>query len=343
MKTIVCSFFALLIASPALADQIIPDDLIVSGGSACVGMDCINGENFGFDTLVLKENNLRIYFQDTSSTGGFPSVDWRLVANDSANGGADRFSIEDATNGRAPFTVAGGAPTDALYIAMNGWDVGGNESNFFVRDVDGQTLPVRILPGAGNDVVVIVGDQVGFGTATPAGNLHVAGATVLNVFEDTDGGTWHESFGGANNEWSLTETVFGSPAIVVAANGDVTTAGTVNGGSSRKIKRDIVPVKPADVLASVNALDISRWQYKTDENGARHMGPMAEDFYARFGLGVDDEHIAATDVAGVAVASVQGLSRVVEDQAAELSRLERENAALRKRLDRIEKLLSTER
>jgi hypothetical protein len=72
------------------ADQVIPDDLIVQG-SECVGLDCVNNENFGFDTIRLKENNLRIHFDDTSTQAGFPNRDWRLIANDSASGGANKF------------------------------------------------------------------------------------------------------------------------------------------------------------------------------------------------------------------------------------------------------------
>ena len=70
-------------------DQVILDDLIVDG-SACIGFDCVNGESFGFDTIRLKENNLRIKFQDTS-VGAFPSADWQLTANESANGGLSKF------------------------------------------------------------------------------------------------------------------------------------------------------------------------------------------------------------------------------------------------------------
>ena len=54
----------------ASADQQILDDLIVDG-SACVGQDCVNGESFGFDTIRLKENNLRIKFLDTSVSASF--------------------------------------------------------------------------------------------------------------------------------------------------------------------------------------------------------------------------------------------------------------------------------
>lgn len=50
------------------ADQVIADNLAVQGG-ACVGVDCVNGENLGSDTLRPKENNLRILFQDTSAAG----------------------------------------------------------------------------------------------------------------------------------------------------------------------------------------------------------------------------------------------------------------------------------
>src|SRR5205085_5224679 len=69
-----------------MPDDVIPDDLIVQG-SACIGLDCVNNESFGFDTIRLKENNTRIKFDDTSTGAGFPNHDWQLTANDSANGG----------------------------------------------------------------------------------------------------------------------------------------------------------------------------------------------------------------------------------------------------------------
>ena len=69
------------------------DDVIISF-SLCVGNDCVNGESFGFDTIRLKENNLRIHFQDTSNSASFPTNDWRIVINDSSNGELDiKFTI----------------------------------------------------------------------------------------------------------------------------------------------------------------------------------------------------------------------------------------------------------
>ncbi len=59
MKRVVLAMLITLVCgSLAWADQVILDDLIVDG-SACIGFDCVNGESFGFDTLRLKENNLR--------------------------------------------------------------------------------------------------------------------------------------------------------------------------------------------------------------------------------------------------------------------------------------------
>ena len=197
-------------------DQVIPDDLIVQG-SACVGLDCVNNENFGFDTIRLKENNLRIHFDDTSTQAGFPANDWRLIANDSASGGSSKFSIEDSTGAKTPFTVTAGAATNSIFVDSTGrvglrtstpvldlhintsntpsirleqnnsggftaqtWDIGANEANFFVRDVTGGSrLSFRIRPGAPTSSIDIAADgKVGIGTASPDDGLDVANGSI---------------------------------------------------------------------------------------------------------------------------------------------------------------------
>ncbi len=200
-----------VILDDVMGDQVILDDLIVDG-SICVGMDCVNGESFGFDTIRLKENNLRIRFVDTSSTSSFPSRDWQITVNDSANGGLNKFSIDDIDGGRTPFTIEGNAPSHSLYVDDGGrlglgtstpvvdvhiktgntptlrleqdgssgftpqtWDVAGNEANFFIRDAtNGSTLPFRIRPGAPSSSIDIANDgDVGVGTDSPEAKLHV--------------------------------------------------------------------------------------------------------------------------------------------------------------------------
>ncbi|AWW00198.1 hypothetical protein DJ013_19285 [Arcticibacterium luteifluviistationis] len=195
----------------AVTDQVILDDLIVDG-SACVGQDCVDGESFGFDTIRLKENNLRIKAQDTSNSASFPGNDWQITFNDTSNGGLNKFSIDDIDGGRTPFTIEAGARTNALYVEADGdvgintanpavelhtvggdsptlrieqdgssgfqaqtWDMAGNETNFFIRDVtNGSLLPFKIKPGAPTNSLFIAADgDVGLGTQSPRGLLDV--------------------------------------------------------------------------------------------------------------------------------------------------------------------------
>jgi trimeric autotransporter adhesin len=101
------------------------------------------------------------------------------------------------------------------------------------------------------------------------------------------------------------------------------------------------------VLRKVVALPITEWNYKTLQ-GARHLGPVAQDFRAAFGLGTDDKGISTVDADGVALAAIQGLHRQVEagDRRAEdrLRQLENENAELRRQNQSLtERLAAIER
>ena len=195
------------------ADQVFVTDVIING-SLCVGVDCVNGESFGGDTIILKANNLRIYFNDTSNSASFPANDWRLTANGRNNGDDSYFAIDDATSGNTVFRVDAGAPNNALRVDTQGdvgiglsnpvvelhvrdgdsptlrleqdgssgftaqtFDLVSNEANFFIRDVtNGSQLPFRIKPGADTDSLFIAANNnVGIGTDAPSEALHVRG------------------------------------------------------------------------------------------------------------------------------------------------------------------------
>lgn len=106
-------------------DFVIADDLIVQG-SACVGLDCVNGEVFGFDTIRVKENNTRIQYDDTSSTAGFATNNWQIRANSSASGGAsflafvDQGATGNSETGTIVFEVDAGAPANSLRVSSTG-------------------------------------------------------------------------------------------------------------------------------------------------------------------------------------------------------------------------------
>jgi hypothetical protein len=187
------------------------DDVIITG-SLCVGFDCADGESFGFDTIILKEHNLRIYFNDTSYTASYPTNAWRITINDSTNGGASYFSVDDVDDGTSIFKIEAGAPSNSLYVedygrvglgtstpvvelhikdsdtptlrleqdSSGGWtaqtfDVAGNESNFFIRDAtNGSKLPFRIQPSTPSSTLCLKSDgNVGIGTWSPAYKFEV--------------------------------------------------------------------------------------------------------------------------------------------------------------------------
>jgi hypothetical protein len=66
---------------------------------------------------------------------------------------------------------------------------------------------------------------------------------------------------------------------------------------------------------------------------------MAQDFHAAFNLGADDKHIATVDADGVALAAIQGLNQRLTE---ELKRRDAELAELKARLNRLEKLLTSQ-
>jgi hypothetical protein len=104
--------------------------------------------------------------------------------------------------------------------------------------------------------------------------------------------------------------------------------------SDRNVKRDIVPVDPELLLQRVLALPISEWSYQS-EASARHIGPMAQDFHAAFATGTSDKCIPTVDENGVALAAIQALYLRVERLDQESRALQKENAELRQRLERL--------
>jgi len=103
--------------------------------------------------------------------------------------------------------------------------------------------------------------------------------------------------------------------------------------SDRNLKKDFEEVDGRNVLQRLTDLSIETWRYKQGEIPIRHMGPMAQDFYAAFGLGEDNKHINPTDTNGVALAAIQGLHELVKEKDAEL-------AQLHSRLDKLEALVA---
>lgn len=236
------------------------------------------------------------------------------------------------------------------------WDVAGNEANFFIRDVTGgNTLPLRIRPSAPSDSLSVFGGSgnVGVGTGTPAASLHVfrnnataqlrveeatattASRNLLRIvnngastfrFDNTASGLlW--GFGSLGSGNFFIGATPGQPlAMQLTTAGNMIITGMYSSTSDRNAKADIVEVDPQQVLDKVAALPLSTWRYKQAEE--RHLGPMAQDFAAAFGLGADDKHIAPADVGGVALAAIQALKQQLDAKDALIRELSERLAAL---------------
>ena len=278
-------------------DQVVLDDMIVDG-SLCVGFDCVNGESFGFDTIRLKENNLRIHFQDTSSTASFPTNDWRIIINDSSNGGGNYFAIEDSNAGRQTFKIEAGAPSSSLYVEDSGqiglgtanpvlelhiadgdtpavrldqdgtsgwppqtWDVAGNEANFFIRDVtNGSRLPFRIRPGAPTS------------------------------------------------------------SIDIQATGEVQFVQSITVGSSRDIKQNIEDLTSEDAFKTLKNLAPVTYQYKADQD-EKHVGFIAEDVPDMVAVN-SRKGLSTIDIVAVLTKVLQEQQQIIDDQKKALQRLD---------------------
>ena len=110
--------------------------------------------------------------------------------------------------------------------------------------------------------------------------------------------------------------------------------------SSRDVKDNFTTVDGQEVLASLAEVPMTTWNYKAQDASIRHMGPMAQDFHAAFGLGESDTSITTVDADGVALAAIQGLYQRSQEQGARIQALETQNASLQQRLDDLEARVS---
>lgn len=179
--------------------------------------------------------------------------------------------------------------------------------------------------------LLVSGNALFNGTSTTVQGSLIAPSLGINTFLN-DWGLYFRSVGDFNHslKWGnslgnqsgidgpllvgLGGGVLGTPSnwsLRWNANGTVQTRGALSQGSDRASKENFAPVNPADILDRVVRLPITEWNYK-DDPSSRHLGPVAQDFRASFGLGADDTSITTVDADGVALAAIQALHAKVE-------------------------------
>ena len=100
-------------------------------------------------------------------------------------------------------------------------------------------------------------------------------------------------------------------------------------GSSRTIKENFLAVDGEDVLLRLRTLPITTWSMIGGGGGVRHMGPVAEDFYRAYGLGLGETTIGLSDIDGVSLAAAKALEARTSQLQQQLTARDAEVARLR--------------
>ncbi len=248
------------------------------------------------------------------------------------------------------------SPADKLHI-VDGFPLRLTNGSFDFRaniggtglwwlDDDGHSV-VKMNHSAPSNALAISGTGVGVGTGYPDADLHVAnldgtGDTVLKLARSGTG-SWNLGHTSAG-VFTFSRVGTGGQEFTVRNRNDPVATLDVQGHvrgtsfkstSSRALKTGFEALDPTEVLARVAEMPVTSWRYKTEEEGVRHFGPVAEDFQRLFGLG-DGRTIATVDADGVAFAAIQGLQQQLSARDAEIESLKRSNADLEARMAALE-------
>ncbi|MBC7226200.1 MAG: tail fiber domain-containing protein [Thermoflexales bacterium] len=136
-----------------------------------------------------------------------------------------------------------------------------------------------------------------------------------------------------NNRWIARA----SGGVYFYTNANLTTGSYLAAGgsswnavSNRALKENFAPVDTRQLLERLAAIEITTWNYRSQDPSIRHIGPMADDFNALVdGLGGEGkDYINSLDADGVSLAAIQGLYGLVQEKDARIAELEARVAAL---------------
>lgn len=196
--------------------------------------------------------------------------------------------------------------------------------------VRGVVVALGCVAVAGADYSTALGQRAGSGGFTGSfiwADQSVSGAVVTNT---------------ASNQFM----VRASGGVRLRTKNDLSTGCDLPPGSGvfactsdRATKEDFRRVDGEAVLAKVAAMPVESWRYKTEAEGVRHVGPVAQDFRAAFGLGTDDKSIGLLDINGVNMVAIQALARRTQElnaKSAEVDALKAQMAQMQRSLSRLE-------
>ena len=296
------------VTSPCAAGTLCPPvNLTYSGSSVMLNLTD-KGTNRGIDVALTNPANLySAIFGSTVGEG--PAV---TGSNTGTVGVAGKFQINNPNSGAAALYGTTNGTGSAVFGLVSTTNEGNSAAVLGVNDEAGY-FPVGV------EGVTIIGTGV-YGDATGSGGTGVLGQAYdgYGVY-GSDGDQGSGVVGFSPNGIG----VYGVSNSGYAGYFDGTVAATnYQSLSDRNAKTDFRPVSAKDILDRVDGLEITSWTFKNDSGKKRHVGPMAQDFHAAFGLnGADDKHINLTDVAGVSLAAIQALHAELAQKDAEMASL----------------------
>jgi hypothetical protein len=264
---------------------------------------------------------------------------WATVSGGYKNTASGDYSLAAGRHAKAnhagAFVWADSADTDFASTRSN---------QFNLRATGGVRVDTGSGPGislSAADTPLITRGWDAFGPTAPAAKQgHGRWGLFMEAFRLALG--IPDDVGGRYFEVAKYSTNGTSTPLMTVNQGGTVTATAFNPTSDRAAKENFAPVDCGEVLEKVVALPLARWNFK-QEPGVAHLGPVAQDFHAAFGLGADDKHIATVDADGVALAAIQGLNEKAEVRSAKseagIRELKAENAALRAELEQLKQLV----
>jgi trimeric autotransporter adhesin len=237
----------------------------------------------------------------------------------------------------------------------------GSGNNVFGNATDGFATCGLAL-GLNNDVHDQAGISLGQNNnsdgdaAVAIGYTSTADADYSMAFgyrASTNGHTGAKVFGDASTTDSI-EAVANNEFAVRAAGGfrfrsnatltngcNIAAGGaSITCSSDRNLKEGFRRLNGEDVLKKLRRIPVTEWNFKDETTKARHIGPMAQDFYREFKLGTSDKEIAIQDAAAVGIVASKALDERTRAMQAELKSKDAKIANLGARLVRLEKLIT---
>jgi hypothetical protein len=283
----------------------------------------------------------------TISGGGASGTPNTVTANFGTVGGG-RLNNAGGSNSNTEglFSTVGGGESNGA--AANHATVGGGVQN--LASGDDATVGGGFANQAVGNFATIPGgssNNAGGSNAFAAGTQANASNFGSMLFSDAAGFTFSSKH---DNEFAVRAT--GGARFVTAINGSGTTTagcsidtagnvictGSFFNVSDRMAKANVNPVDGEYILRRLAVIPIQSWTYRADPNSTRHIGPMAQDFYAAFDVGQDDKHIATVDADGVALAAIQALYKQLQQKEAEIRELKSRLDGMQSVVDRVERL-----